>query len=175
MIPFHFLPLTVTASTSQGGWADWWRHTTGHVLNMFFSSVVCVCVSSPRLDEHGHLKIYLPKKLLECLPKCSSLPKERHRWNTNEVRLPSLIPRRSPPSITLPTQPSARHIDLSALVFSFFSWDRQIPKQWQHSLRDVGSYCGASQRTLYPGLPNIHLALASRSVLAQSHTIQPFQ
>uniref|UniRef100_A0A8C2Q1L1 Calmodulin-binding transcription activator 1 n=1 Tax=Cyprinus carpio TaxID=7962 RepID=A0A8C2Q1L1_CYPCA len=23
-------------------------------------------------------------KLLECLPKCSSLPKERHRWNTNE-------------------------------------------------------------------------------------------
>uniref|UniRef100_A0A3B1KCT4 Calmodulin binding transcription activator 1 n=1 Tax=Astyanax mexicanus TaxID=7994 RepID=A0A3B1KCT4_ASTMX len=39
-------------------------------------------------DEHGHLKIYLPKKLLECLPKCSSLPKERHRWNTNEVRSP---------------------------------------------------------------------------------------
>ncbi|CAB1414651.1 unnamed protein product [Pleuronectes platessa] len=36
-------------------------------------------------DEHGHLKIYLPKKLLECLPKCTSLPKERHRWNTNEV------------------------------------------------------------------------------------------
>lgn len=39
------------------------------------------------VDEHGHLKIYLPKKLLECLPKCTSLPKERHRWNTNEVRL----------------------------------------------------------------------------------------
>lgn len=39
------------------------------------------------IDEHGHLKIYLPKKLLECLPKCTSLPKERHRWNTNEVRL----------------------------------------------------------------------------------------
>ncbi|XP_067243883.1 uncharacterized protein [Chanodichthys erythropterus] len=37
-------------------------------------------------NEHGHLKIYLPKKLLECLPKCSSLPKERHRWNTNERR-----------------------------------------------------------------------------------------
>uniref|UniRef100_A0A8C8BXV0 Calmodulin-binding transcription activator 1 n=1 Tax=Oncorhynchus tshawytscha TaxID=74940 RepID=A0A8C8BXV0_ONCTS len=31
-----------------------------------------------------HEHIYLPKKLLECLPKCSSLPKERHRWNTNE-------------------------------------------------------------------------------------------
>ena len=81
---------------------------------------VCVCLPPPRLDEHGHLKIYLPKKLLECLPKCSSLPKERHRWNTNEVSLPSLIPQRSPPSITLPTQPSARHIDLSALAFSFF-------------------------------------------------------
>lgn len=38
-------------------------------------------------DEPGQLKIYLPKKLLECLPKCSSLPKERHRWNTNEVRM----------------------------------------------------------------------------------------
>ncbi|KAM9800116.1 calmodulin-binding transcription activator 1-like isoform 3-T3 [Syngnathus typhle] len=35
-------------------------------------------------SEPGQLKIYLPKKLLECLPKCSSLPKERHRWNTNE-------------------------------------------------------------------------------------------
>uniref|UniRef100_A0A3Q2FUA6 Calmodulin binding transcription activator 1 n=1 Tax=Cyprinodon variegatus TaxID=28743 RepID=A0A3Q2FUA6_CYPVA len=36
------------------------------------------------VNEPGQLKIYLPKKLLECLPKCSSLPKERHRWNTNE-------------------------------------------------------------------------------------------
>ncbi|XP_035488164.2 calmodulin-binding transcription activator 1-like isoform X3 [Scophthalmus maximus] len=35
-------------------------------------------------NEPGQLKIFLPKKLLECLPKCSSLPKERHRWNTNE-------------------------------------------------------------------------------------------
>nr|XP_014342828.1 PREDICTED: calmodulin-binding transcription activator 1 [Latimeria chalumnae] len=36
-------------------------------------------------NGHGsHVKIFLPKKLLECLPKCSSLPKERHRWNTNE-------------------------------------------------------------------------------------------
>ncbi|KAE8593284.1 hypothetical protein XENTR_v10019061 [Xenopus tropicalis] len=43
-----------------------------------------------KYDDHGnsngsHVKIFLPKKLLECLPKCSSLPKERHRWNTNEV------------------------------------------------------------------------------------------
>ncbi|KAM4016469.1 calmodulin-binding transcription activator 1 isoform 3-T3 [Anomaloglossus baeobatrachus] len=42
-----------------------------------------------KYDDHGnsngsHVKIFLPKKLLECLPKCSSLPKERHRWNTNE-------------------------------------------------------------------------------------------
>uniref|UniRef100_A0AAY4ECX3 Calmodulin binding transcription activator 1 n=1 Tax=Denticeps clupeoides TaxID=299321 RepID=A0AAY4ECX3_9TELE len=53
-------------------------------------SVHCVLPTRPphSLHEHGHLKIYLPKKLLECLPKCSSLPKERHRWNTNEVRLP---------------------------------------------------------------------------------------
>uniref|UniRef100_A0A667XRR8 Calmodulin-binding transcription activator 1 n=1 Tax=Myripristis murdjan TaxID=586833 RepID=A0A667XRR8_9TELE len=30
---------------------------------------------SPSLSLPGQLKIYLPKKLLECLPKCSSLPK----------------------------------------------------------------------------------------------------
>ncbi|XP_068935500.1 calmodulin-binding transcription activator 1-like isoform X4 [Petaurus breviceps papuanus] len=50
-------------------------------------------------DDHGnsngsHVKIFLPKKLLECLPKCSSLPKERHRWNTNEIsRYRELLPR----------------------------------------------------------------------------------
>lgn len=72
-----------------------------------FSSHKCLCLSifssppthpsfiflyrhplpPPAPDEPGQLKIYLPKKLLECLPKCSSLPKERHRWNTNEVRM----------------------------------------------------------------------------------------
>uniref|UniRef100_A0A670ZML9 Calmodulin binding transcription activator 1 n=1 Tax=Pseudonaja textilis TaxID=8673 RepID=A0A670ZML9_PSETE len=51
--------------------------------------------SFPFLDDHGnsngsHVKIFLPKKLLECLPKCSSLPKERHRWNTNEKRSTAL-------------------------------------------------------------------------------------
>uniref|UniRef100_A0A8D2LHD2 Calmodulin binding transcription activator 2 n=1 Tax=Varanus komodoensis TaxID=61221 RepID=A0A8D2LHD2_VARKO len=39
---------------------------------------------------HGHpflksrLKVFLPKKLLECVSKCPGLPKERLRWNTNE-------------------------------------------------------------------------------------------
>uniref|UniRef100_A0A671LDH6 Calmodulin-binding transcription activator 1 n=1 Tax=Sinocyclocheilus anshuiensis TaxID=1608454 RepID=A0A671LDH6_9TELE len=52
------------------------------LLPLFFNASLFffVCFA----DEHGHLKIYLPKKLLECLPKCSTLPKERHRWNTNE-------------------------------------------------------------------------------------------
>ncbi|CAI9551728.1 unnamed protein product [Staurois parvus] len=37
------------------------------------------------LSENGHhIKVFLPKKLLECLPKCTTLPKERLRWNTNE-------------------------------------------------------------------------------------------
>lgn len=56
------------------------RRRNPPVLNILFCLYLVV-------DEHGHLKIYLPKKLLECLPKCTSLPKERHRWNTNEVRL----------------------------------------------------------------------------------------
>ncbi|XP_045841254.1 calmodulin-binding transcription activator 2 isoform X1 [Meles meles] len=35
--------------------------------------------------ENSHrLKIFLPKKLLECLPRCPLLPPERLRWNTNE-------------------------------------------------------------------------------------------
>ncbi|XP_055239461.2 calmodulin-binding transcription activator 1 isoform X5 [Gorilla gorilla gorilla] len=54
------------------------------------TSTYCVLNTVPPIeDDHGnsnssHVKIFLPKKLLECLPKCSSLPKERHRWNTNE-------------------------------------------------------------------------------------------
>uniref|UniRef100_A0A8C4X1X9 Calmodulin binding transcription activator 1 n=1 Tax=Eptatretus burgeri TaxID=7764 RepID=A0A8C4X1X9_EPTBU len=36
-------------------------------------------------NNNNHVTVFLPKKLLECLPKCSTLPKERHRWNTNEV------------------------------------------------------------------------------------------
>uniref|UniRef100_A0A3Q2QZH0 Calmodulin binding transcription activator 1 n=1 Tax=Fundulus heteroclitus TaxID=8078 RepID=A0A3Q2QZH0_FUNHE len=63
-------------------------------------------------DEHGHLKIYLPKKLLECLPKCTSLPKERHRWNTNEVRTPLLISPPSTKSISAQRCPSSRHAAL---------------------------------------------------------------
>uniref|UniRef100_A0A3P9DLB5 Calmodulin binding transcription activator 1 n=1 Tax=Maylandia zebra TaxID=106582 RepID=A0A3P9DLB5_9CICH len=64
------------------------------VLNILFYHALFV-------DEHGHLKIYLPKKLLECLPKCTSLPKERHRWNTNEVRTALLIIPLSTKSISL--------------------------------------------------------------------------
>ncbi|XP_029801783.1 calmodulin-binding transcription activator 1-like [Suricata suricatta] len=57
------------------------------------TSTYCVLNTVPPLeDDHGnsnssHVKIFLPKKLLECLPKCSSLPKERHRWNTNETHI----------------------------------------------------------------------------------------
>ncbi|XP_005999870.1 calmodulin-binding transcription activator 2 isoform X2 [Latimeria chalumnae] len=35
-------------------------------------------------NNNHHIKVFLPKKLLECLPKCTVLPKERLRWNTNE-------------------------------------------------------------------------------------------
>ncbi|KAM4747697.1 calmodulin-binding transcription activator 2 [Rhinophrynus dorsalis] len=35
-------------------------------------------------ENSQHIKVFLPKKLLECLPKCTILPKERLRWNTNE-------------------------------------------------------------------------------------------
>lgn len=46
--------------------------------------VVCsVCVSA---ENKGPRKVFLPNKLLECLPRLSGLPNERLRWNTNEVR-----------------------------------------------------------------------------------------
>uniref|UniRef100_A0A8C8VGS8 Calmodulin-binding transcription activator 1 n=1 Tax=Pelusios castaneus TaxID=367368 RepID=A0A8C8VGS8_9SAUR len=42
------------------------------------------CGIMPGALRSHHLKVFLPKKLVECLPKCPTLPKERMRWNTNE-------------------------------------------------------------------------------------------
>ncbi|XP_076019390.1 calmodulin-binding transcription activator 1-like [Genypterus blacodes] len=39
---------------------------------------------STETENKGQRKIFLPNKLLECLPRSSSLPNERLRWNTNE-------------------------------------------------------------------------------------------
>ncbi|XP_013771502.1 calmodulin-binding transcription activator 2 [Pundamilia nyererei] len=39
---------------------------------------------SPETENKGQRKVFLPNKLLECLPRSSSLPNERLRWNTNE-------------------------------------------------------------------------------------------
>ncbi|XP_043088584.1 calmodulin-binding transcription activator 2 [Puntigrus tetrazona] len=35
-------------------------------------------------ETSGQMKVFLPNKLLECLPRSTTLPKERLRWNTNE-------------------------------------------------------------------------------------------
>ncbi|KAK2886058.1 hypothetical protein Q8A67_016895 [Cirrhinus molitorella] len=35
-------------------------------------------------ETSGQMKVFLPNKLLECLPRTTTLPKERLRWNTNE-------------------------------------------------------------------------------------------
>lgn len=35
-------------------------------------------------ENNHHLKVFLPKKLVDCVPRCPALPKERLRWNTNE-------------------------------------------------------------------------------------------
>ncbi|XP_015283401.1 PREDICTED: calmodulin-binding transcription activator 2 [Gekko japonicus] len=35
-------------------------------------------------ENSHHLKVFLPKKLVDCVPKCPALPTERLRWNTNE-------------------------------------------------------------------------------------------
>nr|XP_023659272.1 calmodulin-binding transcription activator 2 isoform X1 [Paramormyrops kingsleyae] len=40
--------------------------------------------STTESDNSKQMKVFLPNKLLECLPRTSSLPKERLRWNTNE-------------------------------------------------------------------------------------------
>lgn len=69
----------------------WWEISLlpliPHLSSFIFTPSTRTHASPAPPDDPGQLKIYLPKKLLECLPKCSSLPKERHRWNTNEVRL----------------------------------------------------------------------------------------
>ncbi|ERE69324.1 calmodulin-binding transcription activator 2 isoform 2 [Cricetulus griseus] len=46
-------------------------------------AAAAVTRGTPGENSH-HLKIFLPKKLLECLPRCALLPPERLRWNTNE-------------------------------------------------------------------------------------------
>ncbi|KAL8176996.1 UNVERIFIED_CONTAM: hypothetical protein K2H54_040687, partial [Gekko kuhli] len=35
-------------------------------------------------ENSHHLKVFLPKKLVDCVPRCPALPTERLRWNTNE-------------------------------------------------------------------------------------------
>uniref|UniRef100_UPI002540970C LOW QUALITY PROTEIN: calmodulin-binding transcription activator 2-like n=1 Tax=Euleptes europaea TaxID=460621 RepID=UPI002540970C len=35
-------------------------------------------------ENSHHLKVFLPKKLVDCVPKCPALPTERLQWNTNE-------------------------------------------------------------------------------------------
>lgn len=35
-------------------------------------------------ENNCQMKVFLPNKLLECLPRTNTLPKERLRWNTNE-------------------------------------------------------------------------------------------
>ncbi|XP_041841901.1 calmodulin-binding transcription activator 2 [Melanotaenia boesemani] len=39
---------------------------------------------STETENKGQRKVFVPNKLLECLPRSSSLPSERLRWNTNE-------------------------------------------------------------------------------------------
>ncbi|XP_056299114.1 calmodulin-binding transcription activator 2 isoform X5 [Pseudoliparis swirei] len=39
---------------------------------------------STETEIKGQRKVFLPHKLLECLPRLSSLPSDRLRWNTNE-------------------------------------------------------------------------------------------
>uniref|UniRef100_A0A8C3KA04 Calmodulin binding transcription activator 1 n=1 Tax=Calidris pygmaea TaxID=425635 RepID=A0A8C3KA04_9CHAR len=76
-----------------GEWVPSGRSKSRHSWGLLVGAAPSPCVHHVSLffpDDHGnsngsHVKIFLPKKLLECLPKCSSLPKERHRWNTNEV------------------------------------------------------------------------------------------
>uniref|UniRef100_A0A8C5YTS8 Uncharacterized protein n=1 Tax=Marmota marmota marmota TaxID=9994 RepID=A0A8C5YTS8_MARMA len=72
----HSAPRRSTNSVSH---SVSWRTRTHCVLNTVTTIE----------DDHGnsnssHAKTFLQKKLLECLQKCSSLPKERHRWNINE-------------------------------------------------------------------------------------------
>ncbi|KAJ8255034.1 hypothetical protein GJAV_G00200220 [Gymnothorax javanicus] len=40
--------------------------------------------STTESENNNQMKVFLPNKLLECLPRTSALPKERLRWNTNE-------------------------------------------------------------------------------------------
>ncbi|XP_058404582.1 calmodulin-binding transcription activator 1-like [Diceros bicornis minor] len=65
-----------------------WKSVSQSVF--FRTSTYCVLNTMPPIEEDrgnsnsSYVKIFLLKKLLDCLLKCSSFPKERHRWNTNK-------------------------------------------------------------------------------------------
>ncbi|XP_068164975.1 calmodulin-binding transcription activator 2 isoform X2 [Antennarius striatus] len=46
---------------------------------------------STETEDKAQRKVFLPNKLLECLPRLSALPSERLRWNTNEEIVSYLI------------------------------------------------------------------------------------
>uniref|UniRef100_A0A3B5M7X1 Uncharacterized protein n=1 Tax=Xiphophorus couchianus TaxID=32473 RepID=A0A3B5M7X1_9TELE len=48
---------------------------------------VLQCLDVPQVENTGiKWKVFVPNKLLECLPRSACLPNERLRWNTNESR-----------------------------------------------------------------------------------------
>uniref|UniRef100_A0A5F9C3C1 Uncharacterized protein n=1 Tax=Oryctolagus cuniculus TaxID=9986 RepID=A0A5F9C3C1_RABIT len=70
---------------------SWLESALSHVHQTILTRphLLCSQYLSPIEDDHGNsnssrAKSFLPKKLLVCLLKCSSLPKQRHCWNTNE-------------------------------------------------------------------------------------------
>ncbi|XP_067603730.1 calmodulin-binding transcription activator 1-like [Pseudorca crassidens] len=83
-----YFPMAEEQGCAEGKWLPKtsWKSVSQSVFCGI--STCCVLNTVPPIDDHGnsnsHVKIFSPIKLLECLPKCSSLPKERHRWNTNE-------------------------------------------------------------------------------------------
>ncbi|KAB0346485.1 hypothetical protein FD754_011342 [Muntiacus muntjak] len=72
-----------------------WSSSSVRVPSIYlsiFCSISTYCVLNT--VNSSHVKIFLLIKLLECLPKCSSLPKDRHFWNINETMMqpPHLFP-----------------------------------------------------------------------------------
>jgi hypothetical protein len=52
---------------------------------MYQSDDVIKAVLCVSLDRQVNMKVFVPHKLAECIPRSTSLPKERLRWNSNEV------------------------------------------------------------------------------------------
>uniref|UniRef100_A0A3B3TQY6 Calmodulin binding transcription activator 1 n=1 Tax=Poecilia latipinna TaxID=48699 RepID=A0A3B3TQY6_9TELE len=64
---------------------DGWREGSSSLFRVSLTSYQHAVFNNNCSCETVTLKVFVPNKLLDCLPRSACLPNERLRWNTNET------------------------------------------------------------------------------------------